>query len=137
MKLKNNTTSIIKKILNYSIFFILIIGILGAGGLVLEEFKTGEGCPKILSIPMCLVILICFIIPLIAHTLKRWNWSYFLCTGFAGAIALLASSMQFIGKAACPKTASGTPMCYHSLLIFSSLILLKIVVINYSKKIRS
>lgn len=115
-----------KKITYYSILVILIIGLFGAGGLVVEEFKTGEGCPKIMHIPMCLVILICFIVPLIAHLLKKWNVVYFLFTGLAGSIALVASIMQFAGNAECPKTASGTPMCYYSLLLFSSLFILKI-----------
>lgn len=65
------------KILSSSIFIILIIGLLGAGGLVLEEFKTGEGCPKIMHTPMCLVILICFIAPFIVHLLKKWNVLFF------------------------------------------------------------
>ena len=107
-------------------FIILVIGLLGAGGLVIEEFKTGDGCPKIMQIPMCLVVLICFVVPLIAHLLKKWNVLYFLFTGLAGSIALVASFMQFTGNAECPKTASGTPMCYYSLLLFSSLIILKI-----------
>ncbi len=134
MKVNNNTNTLIKKILNYSIFFILMIGIFGAGGLVIEEFKTGDGCPKVLGVPMCLVILICFIIPLVVHILKRWNWLYFLFTGIAGSIALFASILQFMEKAECPKTASGTPMCYYSLMLFSSLVLFKILEINYNKK---
>jgi len=105
---------------------ILIIGLFGAGGLVVEEFKTGEGCPKIMQIPMCLVILICFAVPLVVHLLKKWNVLYFLFTSLAGSIALMASIMQFTGHAECPKTASSTPMCYYSLLLFSSLIILKI-----------
>ena len=114
-----------KKITYYSILVILIIGILGAGGLVLEEFKTGDGCPKILQVPMCLVVLICFMVPLLVHLLKKWNLLYFLFTGLAASIALVASIMQFLGNAECPKTDSGTPMCYYSLLLFSSLIILK------------
>ena len=114
-----------KKITYYSILVILIIGIFGAGGLVLEEFKTGDGCPKILQVPMCLVVLICFMVPLLVHLLKKWNLLYFLFTGLAASIALVASIMQFFGNAECPKTDSGTPMCYYSLLLFSSLIILK------------
>ena len=134
MRVNKNTNTLIKKILNYSIFFILIIGIFGAGGLVFEEFKTGEGCPKIIGVPMCLVILICFIIPLVVHIFKKWNWLYFLFTGIAGSIALFASILQFMEKAECPKTASGTPMCYYSLILFSSLVLFKILQITYNKK---
>ena len=82
------------KITYYSILGILIIGLFGAGGLVIEEFKTGEGCPKIMHIPMCLVVLICFIIPLISHLFKKGNVLYFLFTGLAGSIALVASIMN-------------------------------------------
>ena len=116
----------LKQITYYSILVILIIGLFGSGGLVLEEFKTGEGCPKLLHVPMCLVVFICFIIPLVAQLLKKWNVLYYVFTGLAGSIALVASIMQFTGHAECPKTASGTPMCYYSLVLFSSLILLKI-----------
>ena len=116
----------LKRIAYYAILGILIIGVYGAGGLVVEEFKTGEGCPKIMGIPMCLVILFCFLVPLIVHLLKKKNVLYFLFTGLAGSIALMASIMQFTGHAECPETASGTPMCYYSLLLFSSLIALKI-----------
>ncbi|MCC1483161.1 hypothetical protein [Winogradskyella immobilis] len=116
----------LKTTIYYTILVILLIGLYGAGGLVVEEFKTGEGCPKIMQIPMCLVVLICFAVPFIAHLLKKWNIVYFLFTALAGAIALVASIMQFSGNAECPKTDSGTPMCYYSLLLFSSLIILKI-----------
>ena len=115
-----------EKIVQYGILIVLIIGLIGAGGLVFEEFKTGEGCPKIMHVPMCLVILICFVVPLISVLLKKWNGLYFLFTGLAASIALVASIMQFIGNAECPKIASGTPMCYYSLLLFGSLIILKI-----------
>ncbi len=116
----------LKKNPYFSILILLIIGVFGAGALVVEEFKTGEGCPKLLHIPICLVVFICFSVPLAAHLLKKGNALYFLFTGLAGSIALVASVMQFTGHAECPKTASGTPMCYYSLVLFSSLILLKI-----------
>ena len=126
----------LEKIIRYSIFIILGIGIIGAGNLVLMELKTGDGCPKIASIPMCAVILICFIMPLVAHILKKWNAIYYLFTGLAGSIALVASIMQFNGYAECPKTDLGTPMRYYSLLLFSGLVLLKVfekVLSNTSK----
>lgn len=109
------------KIIN--VFF--VIGIFGAGSLVITEFATGNGCPKFGEVPSCLIILICFILPFISHLLKKWDLIYFLFTGIATLIALMASVMQFIGNAECPKSDSGIPMCYLSLLIFTSLITLK------------
>ena len=124
----------VKKGIHYSILAILIIGLFGAGGLVIEEFKTGEGCPKIMYIPMCLVILICFIIPFIVHLLKKHNTLYFLFTGLANGIALVVSIMEFTGHIECPKLTSGIPMCYYSLLLFNSLIILKIYYLKTNNK---
>ena len=118
------------KIRSFSIFSILFIGIYGAGGLVIKEFTTGQGCPKIMHIPMCVIILICLLIPFLAQLFKKWNRLYFLASGFAASIALIASVMQFLEQVECPKTTLGTPMCYYSLALFSSVILLKIIAIK-------
>ena len=96
-------------------------------GLVVEEIKTGDGCPKLVGIPMCLVVLICFAVPLIAHlSKKKLNLVYFFFTGAALTIAVVASIMQFMNYGECPKLDNGTPMCYLSFLIFLLLIILKI-----------
>ncbi|MGJ8716288.1 MAG: hypothetical protein ACSHXG_14385 [Maribacter stanieri] len=78
------------KIIN--VFF--VIGIFGAGSLVITEFTTGNGCPKFGAVPACLIILICFILPFISHLPKKWNLIYFLFTSIAALIALVASVMQ-------------------------------------------
>ena len=124
----------IKKIVYYSIIIILTAGIYSAGGLVIEELKTGNGCPKVMNIPMCMVILVCFIIPFVVHIVKKQHFLYFIFTGLAGSIALSASIMQYLNTAECPKTSSGTPMCYFSLLFFTTLILLKIVDLKLTSK---
>ena len=123
-------------VINILIITIFVIGILGTGSLVINEFTTGEGCPKFGHIPACYMIFACFVIPFLAHLLKKWNFIYFLGTGLAFIIAVIASIMQFNGNAECPKTSNGIPMCYYSFLIFSSLILLKVLYIKY-KNIRT
>ena len=119
------------KILFWVISLLLVIGSIGAGGLVLTEIRTGNGCPKFGPVPACAIILVCFILPFISHILKKWNLIYFLFTGLAALIALVASVMQFMGNAECPKTDSGIPMCYLSLLIFTTLIILKKLQLTY------
>ncbi|WP_075341854.1 hypothetical protein [Tenacibaculum agarivorans] len=120
-------------ILSFFIYTLLAIGIIGVSGLVVTEIQTGNGCPKILSIPMCVVILICFIAPLLSHIYKKWNFLYFFFTGSALLIATIASILQFTNNAECPKDSNGTPMCYFSFLIFFSLILLNIFYVKSSK----
>ena len=119
-----------KKVLSIAITILLLIGIWGTGGLVWNEIQTGNGCPKIWIIPACVIVFICFLIPLIVHVLGKWNRLYFVFTGLALTIAIVASFMQFTGNGECPKLDNGTPMCYLSFLIFSTLIGLKITLLN-------
>ncbi|CAH8281896.1 hypothetical protein EV196_11218 [Mariniflexile fucanivorans] len=119
-----------KKVLSFAITILLLIGIWGTGGLVWNEIQTGNGCPKIWIIPACVIVFICFLIPLVVHNLNKWNRLYFVFTGLAVTIAIVASIMQFTGNGECPKLDNGTPMCYLSLLIFSALIGLKVTLLN-------
>ncbi len=119
-----------KQLLYITIILLCVIGILGAGSLVLEEVKTGNGCPKLWIIPFCVIILICFIVPLLVHIIKKWNGLYFFFTALAATIALIASIMQLTGKGECPKTDSGIPMCYFSLLLFAALIISKMYLLK-------
>ena len=121
--------------LNWLLLLVFFIGILGAGLLVYDEIKTTNVCPKLVGIPACYIIVACFIIPFFTHIAKGKNGIYFLFTGIAFIIALVASIMQFTGLGECPKTSNGTPMCYYSLLLFTTLIFLKIVIIKNKKTI--
>ncbi len=124
------------RILKTLLLVVFAIGIVGAGLLVYEEVTHYNICPKLLGLPACYIILACFVIPFLTHLFKLSNYLYFAFTGLAFFIALTASIMQFTGYGECPKTASGTPMCYYSLLMFSSLILLKwLLAKNASKKL--
>lgn len=118
---------ILKTILFHTITILLLIGLWGASGLVIEELKTGNGCPKIALIPACIIIFFCFLIPAISHLIRKKIVFYYVFSLLAFSIAALASYLQFNDLAQCPKMASLTPMCYISLLIFSTLIILKYV----------
>ena len=122
-----------RSVLNILIIILFLIGIVGAGSLVLEELRTGEGCPKFGFVPACYIIFAFFVLPFIAHIFKKGNVIYFLGTGLAFIIATVASIMQLTGNAECPKTGGGTPMCYYSFLIFATLIVLKLIHLKNKK----
>lgn len=124
----------LSKIIWYVITLLLLMGVYATFGLVWEEIQTGNGCPKIWVIPACVIILICFLIPLIVHLFKKYNTLYFVFTGLAFAIAIIASIMQFTGNGECPKLDNGTPMCYLSFITFSVLISLKLYHLKLNKK---
>ena len=119
-----------RKISNYLISIIFILGIFGSGSLAYHEFLQEGACPKLGAIPACYIILACFIFPFISHLLKKGNNIYFLFTGAAFALATYATVGQLFGKVQCPKTESGFPMCYISFVLFTSLVLLKIALLK-------
>ncbi len=118
---------VLSKLTGILIPLVFIVGIWGTSGLVYDEFSDGSICPKILSIPACYIIALCLVVPFIGHLL---NWNkivYYAGTGLAASIALFGTMSNLSGLTQCPQTASGTPMCYISLALFTSLIALKFV----------
>lgn len=120
----------LKKALNIILIMVFALSILGASSLVYNEFINHSICPKLLDIPACYIIMLCFIIPLFSHLLKWNNYIYFTGTGLAFSIAFYGTIMQVLELIQCPKTSAGIPMCFISLGIFISLIVLKLILVK-------
>ena len=118
-----------KSIIMILIWGVLLVGIWGSYGLAKDDWVNGDVCPKILGIPACYIILSCFLLAAVSHikVLGDKFWLYFVSTGIAWSIATYGTLGETFGWAECPKTAGGTPMCYISFAMFSTLILLKII----------
>ncbi len=112
-------------LIHYLIIFVFIFGIYGAGGLVLDEYQIKHICPQILGIPACYIIMICLLVPFIAHVFDLSHKIYFAGVGIALIIATYGSVGNFFGFAKCPKSSYGTPLCYLSFLLFATLAILK------------
>jgi hypothetical protein len=115
----------LSKIINALLLLVFSFGIYGAGELVYKEYLFNQVCPQLLGIPACYVIMACLIIPLLVHIFNLSNYIYFIGTGLALTIATYGSISQLIGVVDCPKTSNGIPMCYISLFIFLTLVVLK------------
>ena len=122
----------ISKILSFLIWIIALFGLNGTFSLVQEEFTKGNICPKLLGIPACYIILTCLVFLLISQSnlLKDKNRLFFIGAGVAATIAISGTVGQLMGWTECPKTDGGTPMCFLSLGLFSSLLILKWVEIK-------
>jgi quinol-cytochrome oxidoreductase complex cytochrome b subunit len=116
------------KILSVILSTLFIVSIVATLQLVYTDYTIGNVCPKLLGVPACYIILLCFIIPFLVHHLKGNSTYYFLGTGLAFLIALYGSAMQVLSYISCPKTNNNIPMCFISLGIFTSLIILKILI---------
>jgi len=124
-----------KQVLFWLIILIASFAIYGSFGLSMNDWKIGNICPKILGIPACYIVLTCFTIALVAHLIphSKSKWMYFFFIGVVTLIASTGTLGELTGLAKCPRTAGGTPMCFISLAICLSLLILKGALIRISK----
>lgn len=122
-------TSLVPNLIRGVIWILILTVLYGVVPLVWKEFSQGDLCPKIGGVPACYIIFACVLLMFISQ-LKVLNDTYklyFTGAGIASSIAAVGSLMNIMGKTKCPTTENGTPMCYLSLLLFSSLLLLQLV----------
>lgn len=111
------------------IIAILLFSIYGSFNLSMVDFAKKDVCPKVFGIPACYIVCAFFILALAGHAFKgylgRDLWYY----GFVAVPFLLAlggTLTELSGKVICPRTPGGTPMCFISLGICTTLLILKI-----------
>ena len=126
----------IKTLFYWLVILIASFAIYGSFGLVMNEWNLGNICPKILGIPACYIVWVCFLLALIAHLVpvKKADWVYFFFVGIVTLIASTGTIGELTGTAECPKTAGGTPMCFISLTICLSLLASKIASLKINTK---
>ena len=119
----------LSKFLYTLILLLCFVGLYGTFGLVRNEYLNGDVCPKILSIPACYIIFICFAAALISHLnlIKDGSILFWIGVLPALSIASYGSLGELVGFASCPKTSGGIPMCFISFGFFGSLALLKLL----------
>ena len=108
----------------YLIIIVLLFVIYGSFMLSRRDFRKKNICPKVLSIPACYLIFVCFVGALLVHTLNyQVPFSYYGLMALPFLLALLGTLTELSGKVICPRTKGGTPMCYLSLGFCTVLIL--------------
>jgi len=106
---------------------VILFATYGAASLSRNDWKQKNVCPKIVGIPACYIVFICFLAASISHIINTplSNQLFFVFVGIPGIIALIGSIIELTGKTICPKTASKTPMCFISLGLCVTLLVLK------------
>lgn len=112
------------------IIAVILFAIYGAVDLSLVDFREKEVCPKLFNIPACYIVLFFFVLVLLSHLLSKKNVSklyFYLFLSIPFFMALMGTISELSGEVVCPRTPGGTPMCYISLGLCSSLFLLKVL----------
>lgn len=96
----------------------------------LEQFRTGEACPNIGIIPACYVVSVAYIAMALAGVI--W-WRIALKLFLVGAVpvitlAFIGTATELSGTPTCPRSAGGLPLCYVSLTLGVSLLLVFVAI---------
>lgn len=123
-----------KTLFYWLVILIASFAIYGSFGLVMNEWEIGNICPKILGIPACYIVWICFVLALIGHLIpkEKGKWMFFFFIGIVTLIATTGTVGELTGMTKCPRTEGGTPMCFISLTICLSLLISKTIQLKNS-----
>jgi len=110
------------------ISLVIAVGFIGVVPLVIRQISEGSICPKIAGIPACYIILGCLTLAALAHfkVMPKPQLFYFIGISIPLAIAIFGTIGHINGFAKCPVGGDGVPMCYYSLALFATLLLIKI-----------
>ena len=117
-----------KVAIHYLISGILLFSIYRAFGISMMDFKNKNVCPKLLGIPACYLVLSFFAVALLTHTLRHKSVAamlYYILITIPLLMALNGTVTELSGTVICPRTSGGTPMCYISLALCTTLLILK------------
>jgi hypothetical protein len=109
--------------LKFIILSISALGFFGATSLSIDEWGTAGSCPNI-GIPACYLVAIAYFVILVScidHSRKLCKGLFYTGVGIVMWLAIGGSVMQVTGVGECPKTGSGFPMCYVSLMMSLSI----------------
>lgn len=116
------------QILFFVLIAILLFAIYGSFNLSMVDYKKKNVCPKVFGIPACYLVFVFFVLALVAHVFNGVfadNLWYYAFIAVPFLLALTGTLTELSGKEICPRTPGGTPMCYISLGLCSTLLLIK------------
>lgn len=102
------------------------VGLVGVSLISYGQFSGDSNCPQLGPLPICYVILACYAAVLISAFVAESKRAWLFWPGWIGVFvaAAFGSSMELAGQVTCPRSASGIPTCYFSLLMATAIVAL-------------
>jgi hypothetical protein len=111
-----------------------LLGVYGAFAVSASNFNQASVCPHILFVPVCYLVLLCYVLIAaawvhmwMAKTPKLVNVRHYIFVSsslIVFMLAVLGSAGVLLGISQCPVTDSGIPKCFFSLAIITSILVL-------------
>ena len=88
------------------------------------EWRGIEACPRLGAVPACYVVGLGYSLMAVAVIFAPRRLTALFLLGWAPvfAMAFIGSTMEILGRPTCPVSPTGTPMCFYSLAVASTLL---------------
>lgn len=115
----------VSRLLRASVLLACLAVLSGIVPISLTHFRTGDACPNLGPIPACYVVSLAYLAMALAVTIgwRRLKWLFFVGATPVILLALAGTSFEMLGRPTCPRSQSGWPLCYTSLMIGVSLLI--------------
>jgi hypothetical protein len=109
-----------------TLWSLLSLGLYGAFNISYLTFTQQAVCPEVAGVHICYVVLIGYLIIGIAQLfIGKWQVILFYSGWIVVfTLAMIGTLLEIGNGSTCPKSSSGLPMCYLSLIISTSIGLL-------------
>ncbi len=116
---------LLSRLLRLGIGAMSLVILAGIVPISLLHYQTGSACPVVWSVPMCYVVSICYAaIGISAFWFgKPMGWLFVAGIVPVLLLALTGTSLELLGNETCPRSDTGWPLCYTSLMVGLSLAL--------------
>ncbi|MEP2731298.1 MAG: hypothetical protein ABJN03_19515 [Ascidiaceihabitans sp.] len=116
----------ISRLLRVGVLLACLAVLSGIVPISLSHFRTGNACPKLGPVPACYVVSLAYLAMAIAVSIgwHRFKWLFFIGATPVILLAIAGTTLELFGRPTCPRSDSGWPLCYTSLMIGGSLLAL-------------
>lgn len=103
----------------------------------LSHFHTGDACPNLGPVPACYVVSVCYAAMGFAALLweKPLGWLFYAGVIPVIILATTGTTLELVVGSTCPRSQSGWPLCYTSLIMGVTMALIFAFVRNFERKL--
>jgi hypothetical protein len=107
------------RLLRTGVFLACLAVLNGIIPISITHFHTGDACPKLGPIPACYVVSLAYLAMALGVSIGWRNLKWLFVLGVTPVIllAVAGTGLELLGRPTCPRSASGWPLCYTSLMI--------------------
>lgn len=114
----------VSHLLRTGVFLACLAVLNGIIPISITHSQTGDACPKLGPIPACYVVSLADLAMALGISIgwRHLKWLFVLGVTPVILLAVAGTSLELFGHPTCPRSANGWPLCYTSLMMGVSLL---------------